>query len=144
MSQIETLKVFHSMGLIQNIVLKKDLTLHIIQEAKFEPNNLKFQVEYMVSRYKDLYKIDATGKNVQVYANITSHRKIPKSNFRIPSHIGLGNDPFNSPSNGVQVGDFFWLFGGYYHCDRIPEMPEDVNNLLIIWIVLKYLNFESL
>ena len=108
MSQIETLKVFHSMGLIQNIVLKKDLTLHIIQEAKFEPHNPKSQVEYMVSRYKDLYKIDATGKNVQVYANITSHRKIPKGYLQIPSHIGLGNNiPFNSASNGVQVGYFF-------------------------------------
>ena len=134
MSQIETLKVFHSMGLIQNFVLKTDLTLYIIQEAKFKPHNPKFQVEYMVSRYKDLYKIDATGKNVQVYANITSHRIIPKSNFQIRSHIGLGNDPFNSPSNGVQVGEFFWLFGGYHHCDR---MPENVNNLLIFWIVLK-------
>ena len=137
MSQIETLKVFHSMGLIQNIVVKKDLSLHIIKEAKFEPYNLKFQVEYLVSRYKDLYKIDATGKNIQVYANITSHRKIPKSNFQIRSHIGLGNDPFNSPSNGVQVGNFFWLFGGYYHCERIPEKPKNVNNSLIFRIVLK-------
>ena len=137
MSQIETLKVLHSNGLIQNIVLKKDLTLHILQEAKFEPHNLKFQAEYLVSQYKDLYKIDGTGMNVQVYANITSHRKIPKSNFQMPSHIGLGNDPFNSPSNGVQVGDFFWLFGGYYDCDRIPEKPENVNNLLIFRIVLK-------
>ena len=129
MSQIETLKVFHSMGLIQNIVVKKDLSLHIIKEAKFEPYNLKFQVEYLVSRYKDLYKIDATGKNVQVYANITSHRKIPKSYLQTPSHIGLGNNiPLNSASNGVQVGYFFWLFGGYYHCAEISEMPENVNN----------------
>ena len=79
MSQIETLKVFHSIGLIQNIVLKKDLTIHILQEAKFEPHNLDFPVEYLVSQYKDLYTIDGTEKmNVQVYANITSHRKIPK------------------------------------------------------------------
>ena len=135
MSQIETLKVFHSMGLIQNIVLKKDMTLHIIQEAKFEPHNPKFQVEYLVSRYKDLYRIDATGKNVQVYANITSHRKIPKSYLQTPSHIGLGNDVFNSASNGVQVGDFFWLFGGYYYCEI--QLSENVNNLVIFWIVLK-------
>ena len=64
MSQIETLKILHSNGLIQNIVLKKDLTLHILQEAKFEPHNLEFQAEYLVSQYKDLYKIDGTGMNV--------------------------------------------------------------------------------
>ena len=129
MSQIETLKILHSNGLIQNIVLKKDLTLHILQEAKFEPHNLEFQAEYLVSQYKDLYKIDGTGMNVQVYANITSHRKIPKSYLQTPSHIGLGNNiPLNSASNGVQVGYFFWLFGDYYHCAEISEMPENVNN----------------
>ena len=133
MSQIETLKVLHSNGLIQNIVLKKDLTLHILQEAKFEPHNLKFQAEYLVSQYKDLYKIDGTGMNVQVYANITSHRKIPKSYLQIPSHIGLGNNiPLNSASNGVQVGYFFWLFGGYYHCTEIPEMPQNVSILILL------------
>ena len=134
MSQIETLKVFHSIGLIQNIVLKKDLTIHILQEAKFEPHNLNFQVEYLVSQYKDLYTIDGAEKmNVQVYANITSHRKIPKSYLKIPSHIGLGNDIyFNSASNGVQVGNLFWLFGGYYYCSEVPDLPENVNNLLIL------------
>ena len=50
--------------------------------------------------------------------------------MKIPSDIGLGNDlPFNSASNGVQVGNLFWLFGGYYYC---AELPENVNNLLPI------------
>ena len=80
------------------------MTIKILQEAEFEPSNLEYQTEFLISNYKDLYKIDGRRKkNVQAYSNITSHRIIPRSYMDID---------FNSAVNGIKVGELFWLFGG--------------------------------